>query len=167
MKEKIIVVGSARSNGHTMQLAKVLARRTEADLLDLLDYRVYSYRYTGVYPADDDHLELIRKLLTYQHLVFASPVYWYTMSGIMKTFFDRFTDLLKQHKDLGRQLRGKQLSVLSCANDVEINASFYDAFVLSADYLGMELGQLWHGWLEEGDRPIFERQYPQGGGVVG
>jgi multimeric flavodoxin WrbA len=46
-----------------------------------------------------------------------TPVYWYTMSGIMKVFFDRFSDLLRIEKDLGRKLRGKSMAVISCGAD--------------------------------------------------
>ena len=35
-------------------------------------------------------------------IIFVTPVYWYAMSGRMKVFFDRWTDLLKIDKDTGR-----------------------------------------------------------------
>jgi len=63
----------------------------------------------------------------------------------------RISDLLKSRKELGRQLRGKRMSVLSVGNDEEVNDSFYRAFYLSAKYLGMQYGPIWHGWLE-GDK---------------
>ncbi len=44
----------------------------------------------------------------YDVLIFATPVYWYSMSGIMKVFFDRITDLLTIKKDIGRKLKGKK-----------------------------------------------------------
>ena len=71
------------------------------------------------------------------------------MSAQLKVFIDRFSDLLTTHKPLGRQLRGKALSVLSCAHDRQINASFYDAFRLTAEYLGMSYFGEWHGWVAE------------------
>lgn len=39
------------------------------------------------------------------------------------------------------------------SNDEKINASFYDAFRLSAEYLGMEYGPVWHGWVAEDEEP--------------
>ena len=43
----------------------------------------------------------------------------------------------------------------ACAvsNDEKINASFYDAFRLSAEYLGMEYGPVWHGWVDDEQTP--------------
>jgi hypothetical protein len=79
------------------------------------------------------------------------------MSGPLKIFFDRLSDLLKSRKDLGRQLRGKRMSVLSCSNDEGVNDSFFEAFRLSADYLGMSYGPEWHGWLDETIPCIVER----------
>ncbi|MCP4458779.1 MAG: NAD(P)H-dependent oxidoreductase [Cytophagales bacterium] len=38
----------------------------------------------------------------------ATPVYWYSMSGIMKVFLDRIYDVLTIEKELGRKLHGKK-----------------------------------------------------------
>ncbi|WP_420458402.1 flavodoxin family protein [Neolewinella sp.] len=144
----IIIVGSARRNGNTAKVATTLAEKLEASIVDLLDYQLSPYRYTADYPTGDQFIHLIETyLLPHDHIVLASPVYWYTMSAQLKVFLDRFSDLLTTHKSLGRQLRGKQLSVLSCSNDRQINESFYAAFRLTTNYLGMNYGREWHGWI--------------------
>lgn len=158
METVLILQASARPQGDTYHVARKLAGDLIADHLDLLDYRIYPFCYEQEYPADDDFLRLVEtELIPRQQIVFASPVYWYSMSGPLKIFFDRLSDLLKSRKDLGRQLRGKQMSVLSCGNDEEINDSFFAAFRLSADYLGMTYGPEWHGWLDETVPSIVER----------
>lgn len=145
----LILLGSARKNGNTAKVATELQRRTRATLIDLLDYTIYPYRYGGGYPKDDRFIELVEEyLLKHPSIILASPVYWYTMSGPMKQFVDRFTDLLTTHQALGRRLRGRALGVLSCANDAVVNDSFYEAFRLTANYLGMSYGPEYHGWLE-------------------
>ncbi|MEM9525628.1 MAG: NAD(P)H-dependent oxidoreductase [Bacteroidota bacterium] len=150
----LLLQASARPDGHTHQVAKLLATQEQADLLDLLNYKIYPFRYEQVYPEDDDFLQLItEEILPRDKIIFASPVYWYSMSGPLKIFFDRISDLLKSRKDLGRQLRGKQMAVLSCANDEVVNDSFYSAFQLSAEYLGMVYQEEWHGWVEAGGVP--------------
>jgi multimeric flavodoxin WrbA len=154
----LILQSSARPKGDTYQVARKLADELGADHLDFLDYQIYPFNYEQEYPADDDFLELVEtELLPRQQIIFASPVYWYSMSGPMKIFFDRLSDLLKSRKDLGRKLRGKQMSVLSVSNDEVVNDSFFDAFRLSADYLGMTYGPEWHGWLEGATPTIVER----------
>lgn len=73
----------------------------------------------------------------YDTLVFATPVYWYAMSGIMKVCFDRITDLLTIEKELGRQLRGKNMGALSCSNGDNLGDDFWHPFIKIAEYLGM------------------------------
>ena len=150
MPSTIIVQGSARGDGNTTAVAQELGDRLAAPVIDLLRYRVHPYTYAQAYPADDQFIHLIQRCLGYERIILATPVYWYAMSAQLKTFLDRFTDLLQSHKHLGRQLRGKHLGVLSCANDAAVNASFYDAFRLTAEYLGMEYAGEWHGWRKDG-----------------
>jgi multimeric flavodoxin WrbA len=146
----LLLQASARPNGDTFKVAQKLAKALSADHLDLLDYKIYPFNYEQVYPADDEFMHLIEtKVLAADQITFASPVYWYSMSGPLKIFFDRLSDLLKSRKDLGRQLRGKRMSVLSVSNDEGVNDSFFDAFRLSAEYLGMEYGPVWHGWVDD------------------
>src|SRR5690606_5501966 len=87
---------------------------------------------------NDDFIKLIQTILNkYDVLIFATPVYWYAMSGIMKVFFDRLTDLLRIEKDTGRKLRNKYMAVLSCSNGDNLGDSFWLPFKKSAEYLGM------------------------------
>jgi len=148
----LLLQASARPHGNTHQVAKQLAATENADLLDLLDYKIYPFNYDQEYPEDDNFLQLItEEVLPRDSIIFATPGYWYTMSGALKDFFDRLSDLLKSRKDLGRQLRGKRMAVMACSNDEEINDSFFSAFQLSAKYLGMEYGPEWQGWLVDGE----------------
>ncbi len=82
-------------------------------------------------------------IVKYEILIFATPIYWYNMSGIMKVFFDRFTDLMKIEKPLCRKLNGKKMAAISCSNEEIFNESFWIPFRETADYLRMEyLGNL-------------------------
>ena len=158
----LLLQSSARPHGDTFHVGQKLAAELEAEHIDLLDYKIYPFNYEQEYPADDDFLRLIEtKVLHHEQIIFASPVYWYSMSGPLKIFFDRLSDLLQSRKDLGRQLRGKRMSVLSVSNDETINASFYEAFRLSAEYLGMDYGPAWHGWVTEDENlSLKEMQSP-------
>jgi len=150
MIKPLLLQASARPHGDTHRVASKLVTELDARHLDLLDYVIHPFRYEQEYPDDDDYLRLIKEeVLAHDHIIFASPVYWYSMSGGLKIFFDRLSDLLKSRKDLGRRLRGKRMSVLSVSNDAAVNDSFFDAFRLSAEYLGMDYGEEWHGWVEE------------------
>lgn len=158
-KRGVIIQGSSRSKGDTNQLVRYLLERTDWGFVDLknLDIAPFDYDFRN---QGDDFLPTIRRLIKeYDCFVFATPVYWYTMSATMKVFFDRISDLLKIDKPTGRKLRGKQMGVLSCASDRHVSASFYEPFQLSADYLGIEyIGDI-HGWIEaDGSIPLSVQQ---------
>lgn len=146
----VIILGSSRSHGDTRQVADFLAGQTGSDLIDLNDFDIsyFDYEHRN---AGDDFLPLMERVIAnYDRIVFATPVYWYSMSAVMKTFFDRLSDLLKIRKELGRQLRGKSMAVLSCSRADDVDYDFEIPFRLSANYLGMDyLGHL-HAWTEGG-----------------
>jgi len=75
------------------------------------------------------------------------------MSAQMKTFLDRFSDLLKLRKDLGRKLRGINMKVICCSSDEEEYPEFWKPFQRSSEYLGMNYLGHAHTWLEEGQIP--------------
>ncbi|WP_115716937.1 flavodoxin family protein [Gallaecimonas mangrovi] len=128
----ITLLGSARGNGYTAALCEAIGFKT----LNLNDYHIrhYDYRSDGV---GDDFLPLMERLLRYDRILLASPLYWYSMSGQMKVFLDRITDLLDHHKALGRQLRGKAAGVIATGGAAQAPACFEEPFRLTFAYLGM------------------------------
>lgn len=72
-------------------------------------------------------------------IIFATPVYWYSMSGIMKVFIDKFSNLLSgKGKALGEAFYGKMIEVLSTGYDEKVPAGFEAPFSLTAIYFGMD-----------------------------
>ncbi|MEM8889069.1 MAG: NAD(P)H-dependent oxidoreductase [Bacteroidota bacterium] len=146
--KKVIIQGSSRSEGNTRSLIQYLQSQGEFDLIDLKQYNISPYDYEHQNQGDD-FLPLMRKLVAYDLLIFATPIYWYSMSGILKNFFDRFTDCLKIEKDLGRKLRGKSMAAFCCGSDDAEMEGFFLPFELTAGYLGMNyLGNV-HAWIED------------------
>jgi multimeric flavodoxin WrbA len=135
---KVIIVGSSRTNGNTTKVIRHIADYHGIDVIDLNDYAISYYDYESR-NRDDDFLPLIKSIIEkYETFIFATPVYWYSMSGIMKVFFDRFSDLLRIEKETGRQLRGKSVAVISNSNKNELEDAFYVPFKKTAEYLGMK-----------------------------
>lgn len=135
--KKVVIVGSSRNDGDTLKLTNELIKETDWDLINLNDYdfSYYDYEHEN---RNDDYLTLMRKVIdNYDTLIFVTPVYWYSMSGIMKVFFDRITDLLDIEKDLGRQLRGKNMAAVSCSIGNNLGDYFWLPFSETAKYLGM------------------------------
>lgn len=145
----VIILGSSNSHGDTRKIVEAVREKINADLIDLNDLNIgyFDYEFKN---QDDDFFKTIERILEYENIIFASPVYWYSMSAVMKTFFDRISDLLKIRKPLGRRLRGKTMWVISSSSDSEVFPSFLKAFELSAEYLGMLFGGNFWGWLEDG-----------------
>lgn len=145
----LIILGTSRSQGNTRKVIDRLIDLHSCDCIDLNDwtFSYYDYEHRN---KEDDFIKIIDQVLHYDILIFASPIYWYSMSAVMKTFFDRISDLLKIRKDKGRQLRGKTMLVISCNGDREDFPSFAAPFELSADYLGLHYAGYYHTWLEDG-----------------
>ncbi len=151
MKTKIVVIqGSSRSKGDTYKSIQFLREQISFDQVDLWtkDIGPFDYEFQN---TEDDFLPLMRQLLAdYDTFIFATPVYWYSMSGTMKIFFDRISDLLKIDKETGRKLRGKNMAMISCSGSNDLMPGFEMPFVESAKYLGMNyLGEV-HAWVEKG-----------------
>ena len=133
----VIISGSARNDGNTTQLVQHLTELSNWDAIDLNDYAIghFDYEHTN---REDDFLPLMRKVIhEYDVFVFATPVYWYAMSGIMKVFFDRITDLITIEKDLGRKLRGKSMGVVTTSGGGNLGEQFWLPFQSTANYLGI------------------------------
>jgi multimeric flavodoxin WrbA len=136
--KKVIIVGSSRNKGNTTRIIENVANQFNIDVLNLSQYNISYYDYESK-NRDDDFLPLIKNILEkYDTLIFATPVYWYSMSGIMKVFFDRFSDLIRIEKETGRRLKGKKMAVISNSHNSEIENEFYIPFRKSAAYLGMD-----------------------------
>lgn len=135
---KLIIVGSSRNDGDTKSLTNELIKKSNWDLINLNDYDFSYFDYEHL-NRNDDYLKLMRKIIEkYDTLIFTTPIYWYSMSGIMKVFFDRFTDLLTIEKELGRKLRGMNMAVISCSVGENLGEYFWLPFSETARYLGME-----------------------------
>ncbi|OXA84058.1 flavodoxin family protein [Flavobacterium hercynium] len=136
--KKVIILGSSRKNGNTTRIVDEISKETEIDVINLSDYNISYYDYESK-NREDDFFPLIKGIIeNYDTLIFATPIYWYNMSGIMKVFFDRISDLIRIEKETGRKLRGKKIGVISNSHDNQIEDSFYIPFIKSADYLGLE-----------------------------
>lgn len=94
----------------------------------------------------------MEKILTFDNIIFASPVYWYAVSPAMKIFLDRISDLLTfpDLLDMGRELRGKNSYIVSTSVSNELSPIFIDAFVKTFGYLGMNYGGFLHVNCEDG-----------------
>lgn len=152
-----LISGSARKDGDSQKVIQYFQDNTTWRLEDLSQYSISPYDYDHM-NKDDDFLPLIKDIIQQQQtIVFLTPVYWYAMSGPLKIFIDRITDLITIEKDWGRKLRGMGMAALSTSNGNNLGDAFWLPFSMTAAYLGMEyLGNL-HTIKGKGDLDLFRR----------
>ena len=131
-----VVLGTSKSDGNTRILVDAFIAKSDANIFDLSLFNISFFDYLHGNKSDD-FLPLIHKLIAYDHIVFATPIYWYSMSAQLKVFFDRLSDLLTIEKDLSRKLKGKSISVLSTGFDLLCPDCFIKPFELTANYMDL------------------------------
>ncbi len=149
----VIIQASARSKGNTNKITSLIQKQTGYELIDLKTKNIKDFDYDFV-NKNDDFIPLIKEIVdSYEVIIFATPVYWYAMSGLLKTFLDRITDCLLIEKDTGRKFNGKYMGMVSCGSDQELKEGFTMPFRETANYLGMTyIGDI-HTWLEGTEIP--------------
>lgn len=142
LQSPLVILGSSHSHGHTRSFChQVLSVRKEIPLVDLQSYYISPYN-PHVSCDSDDFLPLMQKIIQeHDSLVLASPIYWYSVSAVLKTFLDRWTDLLIRKKEMGRALRGKKMMVLSTMAYRKHLDLFEAPLQQTAAYMGMP----WNG----------------------
>lgn len=147
----VIIQGSSRSEGNSSKIVEIIKKRLSAEVIDLNRKNINAYSYNPQH-KEDDFIPTMRSILNYDTIILVTPVYWYSMSGIMKTFFDRITECLKSEKEIGRKLRGKNMIAVSCGSDDFETEGFFVPFKNTAEYLGLNyLGDI-HTWINN-DQP--------------
>lgn len=132
--DTIIVLGSSRSTGNTYTAVQQVLQQNPADFIDLNHYTIYDYSYDNSNQSDD-FKNVTEKVLQYKTIILATPIYWYTMSAVMKRFVDRWTDLLDVNTP---SFAGKNLAVISSyASYPEGKDGFEDIFKNTAKFLNM------------------------------
>ena len=132
--EKILFMNSSPNrDGNTYRIGEELLKDKEHDVLQMADYRISQY---GQVFEDDGMKEVLKEIDKYDILVIGSPVYWYTVSGMLKTFIDRLYMLPE-----AEALRGKKLYLFaqgSLPSSDTVNSIEFLANRLSY-LMGMEL----------------------------
>lgn len=136
METQIIINSTHNKDGNTSQLIKKLYPNSKS--IKLIDYKIELYNYDEKYSDSDEFLSIISEVINYDKIIFATPVYWYSMSSLMKIFFDRITDLIGTQEELGRKLMGKKIEVITTSNGNNLGDNFFLPFKETADYLHLK-----------------------------
>lgn len=139
-RKVLAILGSAEGGSHTIKyLQEISTSYEQLEIIDLNHIQVSAYNYKHKYQEGDQYIQLIKKMIDSDLVLFASPVYWYAMTGSMKDFFDRFSDLLSgPYKELGEKLYGKKIELISTGYEEKMPVGFEVPFSCTAIYFGMD-----------------------------
>ena len=95
-----VIHGSSRQNGNTEALTHMMIEDIETEQIYLRDHTVYPitdqrHDAEGFQSVNDDYEQLTKRMLEHDTIIFATPLYWYGMSGHMKNFVDRRSQSLR------------------------------------------------------------------------
>lgn len=154
MLDTIALFSSSRRHGNTGRFIDRIASELDIEVIDLSSLRISPYDYDHRNRGDDFE-PLMDRMLSYEQIIFATPIYWYAASPPMKIFLDRISDFLELPELLpqGRRLRGKNAYVVCTSICEEPSPAFGSAFRETFDYLGMLFGGLAHVNCADGYRP--------------
>lgn len=149
--DAICLFASARRHGNTGQFMDRIAAALGIEVVDLSALRLAQYDYEHRNRGDDFE-PLMQRVLEFDQIIFASPVYWYAASPPMKVFLDRISDYLDLPElvDQGRRLRGKTGWVVCTSIYDEVPASFLGSFRDTFEYLGLRFGGVGHANCRDG-----------------
>lgn len=118
-----IISGSSRDGGNTETLAGIATKDLSLTWFRLRQYHIrpildQRHAPQGFDPVDDDYHTLMRDLLTFDVWLFASPVYWYGFSGLMKNFIDRWSEVMRRpHFAFGEEVKQKRAGLVLVGGD--------------------------------------------------
>ncbi len=139
MLSTIALFASARRHGNTGAILDRIAADLSFEIVDLSESNVLPYDYAHSNRGDGFE-PLMDRILRYDQIIFAAPVYWYAVPPSMKTFIDRLSDLLEvpELRERGRQLRGMRAFVVATSGIDELSTTFISMFRETFAYLSMD-----------------------------
>ncbi len=154
MPNAIALFSSSRRDGNTGQFMDRIATNLKIEVVDLTSVRMSPFDYEHRNRSDDFE-PLMKRVLEFDQLIFATPVYWYAVAPAMKVFLDRISDFLELPDLLneGRRLRGKRAYVVCTSIYDQAPASFMNAFRDTFNYLGIQCAGVAHANCRDGYVP--------------
>lgn len=148
----LFVLGSARTDGNTELLARRAAEQLPGDVeqrwISLAEHPLPDFvdiRHDGPVqpPADDNVQLLLDATLAATDIVIASPVYWYSVSGLTKRYLDYWSDWLRvPGADFRATLAGRTLWGVAALADAQpvVADPLIGTLNNSAAYMKMRFG---------------------------
>jgi hypothetical protein len=131
-QKAIIIFSGSNRPDNSSSLVTEIAQQFSVKVIDLSSFGI------NPHTVDDHLIAIIEDMLDADSIIFATPVYWHSMSTRMKLFIDRLTELVKDDRELGEILRGKRGLLLGTGTDAILSRSFEETFSLMLSCIGIE-----------------------------
>jgi multimeric flavodoxin WrbA len=119
-----VIYGGTRQNGNSEILTKHVVQGIPSEEIHLRDYNIkpindMRHSQEGFQDRNDDYNLIIDRVLPHDMLIFSTPIYWYSMSGTMKNFIDRWSQTLRDsnYPDFKHKLMSKKAIVIAVGGD--------------------------------------------------
>lgn len=119
-----VIYGGSRPEGNSETLTNQVIQGLQAEKVYLRDYQIQSiidgrHAEEGFHDVADDYNSIIDRILPHDILIFSTPIYWYSMSGVMKNFIDRWSQTMRDanYPDFKKQLAQKKAYVIAVGGD--------------------------------------------------
>ncbi|QTD42379.1 flavodoxin family protein [Sporosarcina sp. Te-1] len=154
-----VLYGGSRPNGNTEVLTRKVIQGLTVEEIYLKDHLIEPivdkrHAEEGFPEINDDYNSIIDRILQHDILIFSTPIYWYSMSGIMKNFIDRWSQTLKDTKypDFKKQMSQKRVYVIAVGGDNPCIKGL--PMIQQFQYIFDFIGTRFDGYiLGEGNRP--------------
>lgn len=142
-----VIYGATRKNGNSEILTDYATQGIASEKIHLRDYSIQPiidmrHSREGFPDINDDYNFIIDRILPHDILIFSTPIYWYSMSGIMKNFIDRWSQTLRDSKyaDFKNQMASKKAFVIAVGGDEPYikGLPMIQQFKYIFDFLGIE-----------------------------
>jgi multimeric flavodoxin WrbA len=119
-----VIYGGTRPNGNTELLTEQVIQGLDVNKIFLKDFEIqpiedFRHDVNGFQEVGDDYNAIIDLILPHDILIFATPIYWYSMSGTMKNFIDRWSQTLRDSKypNFKQTMASKKAYVIAVGGD--------------------------------------------------
>jgi len=144
-----VIYGSSRPNSNTELLTEQIIKGLDVEKIYLKDFNIkpiidMRHAEEGFQDRHDDYNSIIDRILPHDTLIFATPIYWYSMSGLMKNLIDRWSQTLKDqaYPDFKKQMARKVAYVAAVGDDEPYmkGLPLIQSFKYIFDFMGMGFG---------------------------
>ena len=142
-----VIYGTTRDNGNSELLTDYALKGISSEKIHLRDYTIQPiidkrHSSEGFQDIHDDYNTIIDRILPHDVLIFSTPIYWYSMSGTMKNFIDRWSQTLRDSKypDFKTKMASKKAYVIAVGGDDPNSKGLpmIQQFNYIFDFIGME-----------------------------